>query len=138
MNYDGLNGITTLEIQLNDNGGEYPIPQNQILENKRIIGLRILANPSGDHKSKTGRAIISDTEMAAGFLTLQKNSNKFVDMTPLNFFTQKGSDDLFVKLAVNDGFDPSMSSVQFRGLSTGFTGESVQIIFLYDNTEICK
>ena len=138
MNYDGLNGITTLEIQLNDNGGEYPIPQNQILENRRIIGLCILANPSTDHKSKTGRAIISDTEMAAGYLTLQKNSNKFVDTVPLNFFTTKSSDDRFVKLSINDGFDPSMSSIQFKGLTTGFTGDSVQIIFLYDNTEICK
>jgi hypothetical protein len=137
MDYPGLTGITCLEIQLNDNGGEYPLPQNQILQENRIIGLCILANPSTDHKSKTGRPIVSDTELAAGFLTLQKNSNKFCDQVPLDFFTTKSSDDRFVKIGINDGFDPTMSTIQFKGLTTGFTGDSVQIIFLYDNSKVC-
>ena len=74
----------SVEIRINNTSGRYPLPDDSILRDKKIIGVFTASNPSSDRKAPaSGNNIITDAALRNSYLTLVDVNKELVETHPL-------------------------------------------------------
>lgn len=120
----------TLEVEINNASGEYYLPDDSILRQKRVVGLMVGSNPSDSAVSPKGRNLISNAAVASTVINLRAGNDLVLDTVPLNFFIQglNGPETRVIELV---NLNPLKSTLTVGDVSLVTTGESVLLTFLY-------
>ncbi len=115
--------------------GKFKFPDNNILRGKQLYGLFIMRNDSGKVKAASGRDMISNDAIDAAYLTLEQDSLRVINQTPLGFFAVTAGDREFKQIFFK-GFDPSTSFIEIVDTSTISDGQAIQVTFIYQDRSI--
>lgn len=120
----------TLEIPLVDIGNmrKFMMPQDNELQGKTIIGIRVMDNVGGTRHTQLGRLVIPDAAMQNCFLTLKANSTAEHDAHPLDYYKPKHGDYIPVDIK---GLILGNSDITFSDTTGVTSAMAVQIVFIY-------
>lgn len=120
-----------VEIQLPNNGGKFSWPNDNYLNNKRIIGMWIQDNSDNDGLSPTGRPLIPNSAINAGFMTIRKDSDAKGQSVPLQYYQQQGLFDRTMRRMNIPGFNPGTTFIEFPDPSVYATTDSIVVLVEY-------
>lgn len=124
-----------VEVLLNDITGKYYLPDDDLLRNKKVIGMFTRKNPSGDvYSPDTQRPAIGDVALRSAYITLKDASKDLLLSHPLADFAITDEDRSHRKVVINQ-LTPSKSYVIIANPTTPggkiAAGQSILLHFLY-------
>ena len=120
-----------VEIQLSNTTGKFSFPNDNYLNGKRIIGMWIQDNTSTNGIAPSGRDILPNAAINAGFLTIRKDSDAKGQSVPLQYYQQQGNFDRQMRRMNIPGFNPGTTFVEFPDSSVYSTTDSLVILVEY-------
>jgi hypothetical protein len=120
----------TLEIQLTATTGKFYFPNDNRLNQKRIVALSIPQNDNDNLKAPSGRASVDNACINATYISIVRDSDNLTDTLPANHF-QESSGDRSMRMLNYDRFNPGKSYVEV--LAGGASTESIVVIVYYED-----
>ena len=124
---------TTVEVRIDSTTNlRFNLPDDDILRAKRITGIGLRRRNGANGRTYTNRPIISDDAIADGHLTIECDNVKIIDNLPLEVLAiNSGDRDVWpVDL---EGITPTKSYVSFAQAANIAAGQSVELIFFYED-----
>lgn len=120
-----------VEIQLINTNGKFTFPNDNYLNGKRIIGMWIQDNQNEDGVAPSGRPLIDNAAINAGFLTIRKDSDAKGQSIPLQYLQQQDNYDRAIRRMNIPGFNPGTTEVFFPDTRVYDITDSVVILVEY-------
>lgn len=123
----------SIEIRINNTSGRYPLPDDSILRDKKIVGVFTVDNPSSDRKAPaSGNNIITNAALRNSYLTLVDVNKELIETHPLSdlAITQYDRSHRAVSL---DKLTPDKSYITVADTTTIAAGQSFLLHFIYLN-----
>ena len=122
-----------IEIKINNTIGRYPLPDDSILREKKLVGIFTIGNPNSDRKAPaSGNDIVSDAALRNSYLTLVDVNKQLVADHPLTDITITEYDRQHRKIAISN-LTPDKSYIQVADTALINAGESFLLHFIYLN-----
>lgn len=122
-----------IEVKINNTTGRYPLPDDSILREKKLLGVFTVGNPNSDRKAPaSGNDIVSDAAIRNSYLTLVDVNKQMVADHPLTDITITQYDRSHRKIAITS-LTPDKSYIQVADTTTIAAGESFLLHFIYLN-----
>lgn len=129
-------GVHTVEIPVNNNRGKYPLPDDAILRNKRILGFFTTANNSGNVKSPCGAPLVANDVAESAYLSISKGkgNNYQVDKLPFAAFTvtDDNKDPFLIDM---QEINTSRSEINLGDTTNVVVDTTFVIHFIYEQTQ---
>lgn len=122
----------TLEVKINDLTGNYYLPDDAILREKKILDFFALGNPEDDAKSPDGRDLVSNAALRSSYLTLKVNNDAQLDAYPL-IQRVVNPDDRGLSRFEACPLTPSKSFIEVGDPALISVGQSFILVFIYLN-----
>lgn len=121
---------TTISIIMNGNTGRFPMPDNELLRGRRIVGM-FVRKQDADSKAvdENGAVLVSEDGVRAVKVMFQVESIEKIARLPLEAFYQTDFR-LYTDLDMN-GFNPQKSFVEVDVSTDIADGEVVELNFIY-------
>lgn len=122
-----------VEIKINNTTGRYPLPDDSILREKKLLGVFTVGNPNTDRKAPaTGNPIVTDAAARNSYLTLVDVNKQMVADHPLTDITITAQDRQHRKIAITS-LTPDKSYIQVADTTLIAAGQSFLLHFIYLN-----
>jgi len=122
-----------IEVKINNTTGRYPLPDDSILREKKLLGVFTVGNPSADRKAPaSGNNIITDAAARNSYLTLVDVNKQMVADHPLTDLTITQYDRQHRKISISS-LTPDRSYIEVADTSLISTGQSFLLHFIYLN-----
>lgn len=122
-----------IEIQIATTGGTYNMPDDNIIRNKRLVGLFVPDNKDDSAYSPSGRPLVSNAAIRSSYLTLKAGNDDVLSEHPLSdlLITEY---DREVKMVDLCDVNPQRSTI-FIGNAAALVaaGDSIIVQFIYVN-----
>lgn len=121
--------ITTIEVAVPDTTGRYLLPDDEILRNRRIVGL-FVPTQSGSDKAPSGAAVVSAAAIKSSYLTLKVVNDSVMSEMPLSsIYQEQGVRNVaHVDLC---SMNPSKSYIQVGDTSLVSAGQKFLLTIIY-------
>lgn len=124
-----------VEVLITDTTGKYYLPDDDLLRNKKVVGMFTRKNPSGDvYSPDTQRPALGDIALRSAYITLKDANKELLLSHPLADFAITDEDRSHRKIVINQ-LTPSKSYVTIANpLVPGAkiaAGQSILLHFLY-------
>lgn len=123
-----------VEIVTDGTNRRLPFPDNNLLQDKHIIGVQVLRKLTNS-KSPTGRTLASDVIIDGAYLTIRSGQKDTLRDFPLSLLSKKadGAEGCgnYVQLSIPGGYVPNSSYVQIADGVTLTTNEAILLNFIY-------
>src|SRR5690606_41909482 len=121
---------TGVEVQIANTGGNYYLPDNTIVRNKRIVGMFIPDNTGDTAYSPSGRPLASNAAILSSYITLKAYNDDILSEHPCSelLITTADKSILLVELC---NVNPQKSTILIGNAAALVTaGESIMIQFI--------
>lgn len=121
---------TVVQVAMTGNTGRFPLPDNELLRGRHIIGLYLRKQDGSDSAVDiNNNVLVGEAAVRAMTINLQVDSTNVIADTPLEtFYTTDFR--LYVGLDLY-GFNPQKSYVQVNNTANVTAGEVVELVFVY-------
>lgn len=125
----------TYEVVINSTAvGKFPLPDDSILRGKTIVGVAI-RNQSEvlgiTRESPSGRDLVSNSALAACFVSLFQDNKAIINECPAEFFVPDLRQGNFVPVYI-ESFSPSTSFIRFTDNARLTLNQAVEMTFYYE------
>lgn len=123
----------TIEVKINSTYGKYPLPDDSILRDKKIVGVFTVANPSSNRKAPaSGNNIITDAALLNSYISLFDANKQMIADHPLYDLAISASDRSHRKIAISQ-LTPDKSYILVSDTSLISANQSFLLHFIYLN-----
>jgi hypothetical protein len=132
----------TLEIKLTAGTFEFPLPEDNYIADKQIIGFSVARqSAAGDRKTKTGRLLAADAAFNSCFITFKHGNNDVLDSYRLENAVVdtklSGIPGQYDQLTFPPGVKPSSCKINFPAGTTIVTDTAIEITLHFDFDDAC-
>lgn len=121
----------TLEIQLTATSGKFYFPNDNRLNQKKIIALSLPPNADDNVFAPSGRPVVSNACINATYISIVMDSDALCDTLPANHF-QETEGDRTMRILNYPRFNPGKSFIEIVS-ALGATTESVVLTVYYED-----
>ena len=122
-----------LEVQIDSAVSKIFLPNDDILRNKRIVGIEVYGrNSAGNGKSPLNRALITDQAIHESFLTFLCDNSEVLDSMPLQKLKADPADKPVLRMDLV-GISPTKSYITFADTTSIAAGQSVLVGLYYED-----
>jgi len=122
-----------IEVKILNTTGRYPLPDDSILREKKLVGIFIAGNADNDRKAPaSGNDIVSDAALRNSYLTLVDVNKQLIADHPLTDIAITDYDRQHRKIAISS-LTPDKSFIQVADTSLISAGQSFLLHFIYLN-----
>jgi len=125
--------FTLVEIQITAAVAKISLPDNDILRNKKVVGIETYGrNSAGNGKSPINRVFITPQAMQESYLTFLCDNAEVLQQIPLQKILADGADKNVLAFEVT-GISPTKSYIEFADTTSIAAGQSVCLGIYYED-----
>lgn len=122
-----------IEVKILNTSGRYPLPDDSILREKKIVGVFTIGNPNTDRKAPgSGNNIITDAALRNSYMTLLDSNKELIAVHPLYDIAITGTDRQHRKIRISN-LTPDRSYIEVADTSLISVNQSFLLHFIYLN-----